>query len=98
MISRLFQRRNVLPAIAAIAVMVVFCAAADACPNCAKGMAEQSDGGDLVAGFQWSILFMMAMPFTILSFFGGYVYLEVRRAKTRQQDADQRADDGNASQ
>ena len=48
-------------------------------------MAEQSDGGDLVSGYQWSILFMMGMPFAILTGLGGYVYYEVRKARQKQQ-------------
>ncbi|MCH8057108.1 MAG: hypothetical protein IIB78_04465 [Proteobacteria bacterium] len=85
--------RNAVAIGVALVLLTVFCSAAVACPNCGKGIAEQSDGGDLVSGFQWSILFMMSMPFTILSFFGGYFYLEVRRARARQREAEQPSDD-----
>jgi len=89
MMSRRSHLRNVATVSLMLCLLTVFCSAVVACPNCAKGMADQSDGGDLVSGFQWSILFMMSMPFAILSFFGGYVYLEVRRARTRQNDTQQ---------
>ena len=38
-------------------------------------------GRFLSAGFYYSILFMMAMPFLLLGSFGSYAYLLVRRAR-----------------
>jgi hypothetical protein len=39
-----------------------------ACPNCKEAVANQegSDAGRLADGYSYSILFMMAMPFTLL--------------------------------
>ena len=53
-----------------------------ACPGCKEALASES-GGNLVQGFFWSILFMMAMPFAFVGAFGSYMYLEVRRARAR---------------
>lgn len=53
-----------------------------ACPGCKEALASQS-GGDIVQGFFWSILFMMAMPFAFVGAFSGYMYLEVRRARAK---------------
>ena len=53
-----------------------------ACPNCKEALANDAQqGGDLVQGFFWSILFMMSMPFAILGTFSGYMYYEVRKAR-----------------
>ena len=57
--------------------------AAQACPTCGKAL--QSQGGNVVAGFQCSILFMMSMPFLLRGFFSLYMYIEVRRARARQE-------------
>ena len=80
--------RRFLTAAAALLLIVLYCSVADACPNCSSGLAEQSDGGDMVAGYFWSILFMMAMPFTIFTAIGGYMYLEVRKARKREEKSD----------
>ena len=56
---------------------------ASACPTCKESISE--NGGNLVRGYQWSIIFMMSMPFLILGGLGTYFYLEIRRARRRQQ-------------
>ena len=38
----------------------------------------------LAAGYYYSILFMMAMPFAILGTFGSLAYLSIRRAAKQQ--------------
>ena len=78
--------RRFLTAFSALLLAVLCCSVADACPNCSNGLAEQSDGGDLVAGYFWSILFMMGMPFLLLTSFSGYMYLEVRRARAKRDE------------
>lgn len=52
------------------------------CPSCKAALASN---GDLVKGFFWSILFMMAMPFTLLGTFSLYMYREVRRARAKSE-------------
>ena len=80
--------RNLSTATAALLLVVLCCSVAVACPNCSEGLADQTDGGDMVAGYFWSILFMMAMPFTIFTAIGGYMYLEVRKARKREEKSD----------
>ena len=80
--------RKFLTAATALLLVVLYCSVADACPNCSNGLAQQSDGGNMVAGYFWSILFMMAMPFTIFTTIGGFMYLEVRKARKRQDKSD----------
>lgn len=56
---------------------------AEACPQCQKALAGSPGGvgGNIVRGYFWSILFMLSMPFVLLSAFGTYFYLLVRRAR-----------------
>lgn len=54
---------------------------ARACPNCKEAVANQA-GGDaarLADGYSWSILVMMAMPFTLLGTGAFLVVRAVRR-------------------
>ena len=47
----------------------------EACPAC-KNLDEP-----IARGFNWSVLFMMAMPFTVVGVIGGSVYYQFRRAQ-----------------
>jgi len=77
----------------AIAVAIVFAIAtilvtpAWACPSCKAALG--SDGGNLMTGIFWSILFMMSMPFVILGTFCGSMYVVVRRARAKQDESAQ---------
>jgi hypothetical protein len=69
---------------AAIAAAYVLVATADAfgCPNCKDGVNTSDPAGLNVArGYFYSILFMLAMPFTLAGSFGAYVWREMRRQK-----------------
>ena len=46
----------------------------EACPAC-KNLDEP-----IARGFNWSVLFMMAMPFTVFGIVGGSVFYYYRRA------------------
>lgn len=50
---------------------------------CSQALAD-GRGGDLVAGYFWSIVFMMSMPFVLVSALGLYFYLQVRKARAAQ--------------
>lgn len=53
---------------------------ASACPTCKDGVAESDPEGTNVArGYFYSILIMLAMPFTLAGTFGAYVWREMRR-------------------
>jgi hypothetical protein len=54
-----------------------------ACPTCKEGLTNGANDVNLVRGFGWSIIFMMSLPFTILSVLGSYFYLLVRREQRR---------------
>ena len=66
---------------------LVMCATSDvlACPTCKDGLAENDPASQAqAAGYFYSILFMMAMPFVIIGTFGGAAYLSIRRAREQQ--------------
>jgi uncharacterized paraquat-inducible protein A len=66
----------------AIALVLLIASVAAACPNCKEGLAQNDPQGEsIAAGYYYSILFMMAMPFTVLGTFGGLAYLSIRRAR-----------------
>jgi len=74
----------------AVAALVALVAAADAlgCPNC-KDAVDTSDpeGLNLARGYFYSILLMLAMPFTLAGSFGCYVWREVRRQRRERESA-----------
>lgn len=69
----------------ALIVVAGFAGVADACPTCKDSLAHTDPASQaLVRGYFWSILFMMSMPFLILTGIGGYFYYEIRRARAQQ--------------
>ena len=60
-----------------ILVMLMVPAYLDACPGC-KDLDDPIN-----KGFNWSILFLMAMPFTVFGFIGGTIFLHYRRANRK---------------
>jgi hypothetical protein len=70
----------------AIALGLLIVSVAAACPNCKEGLAQNDPHGQsIAAGYYYSILFMMSMPFAILGTFGGLAYYSIRRARQQQQ-------------
>ena len=75
--------RQFVPLLLIAAVMAVVAGAeALGCPNC-KDAVNTSDpeGLNVARGYFYSILLMLAMPFTLVSSFGAYVWREMRRQK-----------------
>lgn len=81
----LFRNFRIWLAPGVAAALLTAAEVAQACPGCKEALAAQ--GGNLVAGYQWSILFMMAMPFSLLGLFSAYMYWEVRKAQAAQDKA-----------
>jgi hypothetical protein len=53
---------------------------ARACPNCKEAVSLQSgEAGNLASGYNWSVLFMIAVPFSMM----GTGALAIRRAAKR---------------
>ncbi len=67
----------------ALALLLVsaLSAAAVACPTCKEALAGDPLHQQMVAGYFYSILFMMSMPFVVLGTFGSFAYLSIRRAR-----------------
>ncbi|MSR26504.1 MAG: hypothetical protein EXS06_05730 [Planctomycetaceae bacterium] len=67
-------------AIVAILLLVLVAGEALGCPTCKDGVAESDpEGMNLARGYFYSILIMLAMPFTLAGSFGAYVWREMRR-------------------
>jgi len=79
-VPRPFKQGLLIVALGALFVSALSVDTALACPGCKQALAD-SKGGNMIAGYFWSILFMMSMPFTLLGGFSGYMYLLVRRAR-----------------
>lgn len=67
--------------VSALLFVVVASSVANACPTCKEAVSE--NGGNLVQGYFLSIMFMMSMPFIILTALSSMFYLDVRRARRR---------------
>lgn len=72
-----YIRSQILP----LLIALVAASVASACPTCKEAVSE--NGGDLVQGYFLSIIFMMSMPFIILTALSSMFYLDVRRARRR---------------
>jgi hypothetical protein len=76
-------------ALIGVAALVVLLVAAEAigCPNCKDAVnTSDPDGLNLARGYFYSILLMLAMPFTLVGSFGCYVWREMRRQQREQAD------------
>ena len=66
--------------IAAFLLLVLVAGQAWGCPTCKDGVAESDpEGMNIARGYFYSILIMLAMPFTRAGSFGAYVWREMRR-------------------
>ncbi len=76
-----------LATLASFVAIVVLLTAADAfgCPNCKDAVnTSDPDGLNLARGYFYSILLMLAMPFTLIGSFGCYVWREMRKQQREQ--------------
>jgi len=70
-----------------VAFVVTLAAAASACPTCKEGLAQNDPHGQSVAaGYYYSILFMMATPYVVLTTLGACAYRAVKKAQAKQAD------------
>lgn len=80
-----FVCRKLIPATCIMVAALVVAGEALGCPTCKDGIAESDPAAQqMAAGYFYSILFMMAMPFAILGTFGAAAYRSVRRANSVQ--------------
>ena len=66
--------------------LFAFPAVGEACPTCKDGMAEGGGphSANMVQGYFYSILFMMAMPFLIVGGLSALFYWEIVKARRAQ--------------
>ena len=75
--------RQLVPVL--LIVAVVAGAEALGCPNCKDAVnTSDPDGLNLARGYFYSILLMLAMPFTLIGSFSCYVWREMRRQQREQ--------------
>lgn len=56
-----------LPAVLVLSVWLALATEASACPNCKEAVAAQpSEMASMATGYNYSVMFMMCMPFTLL--------------------------------
>ena len=71
--------------IVAALFVLILASAASACPTCKEGLAQNDPHGQSVAaGYYYSILFMMATPYVVLTTLGACAYRAVKRAQAKQ--------------
>lgn len=76
------KSRMLLAVVCGLVIVALLAPDAWACPNCKDSLAQNDpSAGGLVRGYFWSILFLLATPFTILTGMCTYFYLLVRQAR-----------------
>jgi Na+-driven multidrug efflux pump len=89
--SRGFLRLTLFGLASVLVLGLVLGGAVDAlgCPNCKDALGgSDPDSQALARGYFYSIILMLAMPFTLAGTFGCYVWREMRRQR-REQAPDQ---------
>jgi hypothetical protein len=70
-----------------LALVLLIASVAAACPTCKEGLAQNDpQGQSLAAGYYYSILFMMSMPYIVLGTFGSVAYYTIRRARQQPEN------------
>ena len=67
-----------------LALVLLIASVAAACPTCKEGLAQ---GQALAAGYAYSVLFMMSMPYIVLGTFGSVAYYSIRRARRQRAES-----------
>lgn len=66
-----------------VVLMLCWTSVGVACPTCKDALADSDPAhARMVAGYFYSILFMMSVPFILVGSFCGYAYMLVRRARS----------------
>ena len=83
MLKRLFTSHLAACGLALLTVALL-AAEASACPTCKESLADTPNGQSMAAGYYYSILFMMSMPFIIITTFGSFAYRSVKKAEAER--------------
>ena len=72
-----------------LVAVVLAASAAQACPSCKEALGSSDAAqGDVVGAYFWSILFMLTMPFTLISCFSFAMWRAVKRANAEKAAAE----------
>ncbi len=73
-----------------LALVLLIASVAAACPTCKDGLAQNDPHGQsIAAGYYYSILFMMSMPYIVLATFGSCAYYAIRKARQKAAEANE---------
>lgn len=86
------MKTKILLQAAAVLAALAFPGAARACPVCINGAAGQP----LNDAFNWSVLFLMAMPYSIVLSIAGFFFFTYRRAAKKAGEIETGATEGSA--
>ena len=78
--------RFFLSVLLAAAAPVLFRGAAHACAVCLTG----GDNYPLTDAFNWSVIFLMAMPYTVLGSIGAFLFYHYRRSAKKASEPNER--------
>ena len=88
--SRFHRMTSVLT----VAALLAMAGAAVACPTCGEGLMQADPHAQsIAAGFKYSILFMLSMPYLCLGTLCSIAYYSIRRAKAQQAAAGESVDE-----
>ena len=73
------QRKIILLAVLFIAAVFLLPMTAQACAVCLTGASANDPVTD---AFNWSVLFLMAMPYAVVGSIAGWLFYQYRRART----------------
>ena len=74
------MKKDALISLVLVITCIIAASEAVGCPTCKDGLqAADSEGANIARGYFYSILLMIAMPFTLAGSFGLYVWREMRR-------------------
>lgn len=68
-----------------LALVLLIASVAAACPTCKEGLVQNDPHGQsIAAGYYYSILFMMSMPYLVLGTFISVAYYSIKRAQRQR--------------
>ena len=72
-----------------LSLVLLIASVAAACPTCKDGLAQNDPHGQsIAAGYYYSILFMMSMPYIVLGTLGSVAYYSIRRSRRQLSEAE----------
>ena len=76
---------NLVVAVSIVAAFASLVEVASACPTCKDSVAQNDPHyQSMAAGYYYSILFMLSMPFLIVTTFSTFAYRSVKRAEAER--------------